>query len=252
MAAIAFGTAESKEFIHNYLEDRITEVDKKHTKEIQRLENQFAQSGEGMHNSADIMASIIEADAVQLEREKRISELLEKNYLKQKHDNKKLETRINQLGISMAEEKALRLKNGDRIQELIGTDPRSRCKELVVEPPLTADVTSRRVGAIATFSCHSGHTLHGLENISCGSDKQWNGEIPSCRKTRNGCPEIATGPNQRVEIITLQTLTFARFMCSRGYELQGKSTFYCHNNKWNIDQPTCEERRSFSRRLGDM
>lgn len=266
---IVIVNADEEDFIHDYLESRINEVDKKHTKAIIGVKNMLSgiQSGltarttssndGGIPSSINETKSAIDRIASQVERQRMISE---RNDLEHKEDISILLAQIRQLQTAMKEEKALRIMNRERLQNFLdstkieeralrltgserlhnypGSSQGLYCEALHNLQPLTAEVTSRRTGGLALFSCRSGYSLHGPHNLTCGHDGQWDGEIPSCWKE---CPKIVSSPKLIVNITTQGPSAVAHFSCHHKlFKLRGQPSLLClQTGQWSGALPVC-------------
>lgn len=55
------------------------------------------------------------------------------------------------------------------------------CQRLQNPENGNVQVTSTRIGAVATYSCNDGFTLVGNKNRVCRPNGQWSGGAPSCQ-----------------------------------------------------------------------
>ncbi|XP_066265715.1 E-selectin-like isoform X2 [Branchiostoma lanceolatum] len=89
------------------------------------------------------------------------------------------------------------------------------------------------------FSCDPGHELVGRSNATCQEDGSWGRELPTCQ--RICCDDT-------IEILNGQITASngfcsgndAQFSCDPGYELVGRSTVTCQEDRrWDGEIPTC-------------
>lgn len=107
---------------------------------------------------------------------------------------------------------------------------------LKVETP-----AGRSPGALAHYSCATGHTLSGPTSQSCGMDGSWAGAQPTCEAVDCG-PRSAPS---RGSVALPAGTTFgavASYSCDLGYTLVGDAMQTClASAQWNNSQPRCED-----------
>ncbi len=75
------------------------------------------------------------------------------------------------------------------------TEPPTTCPDLTVPAngmiSYNMGTTSLRpVNTVATFTCVTGYTLTGGSTRTCGSDGEWSGLAPVCRRKWNGLSTV--------------------------------------------------------------
>ncbi|XP_064398669.1 sushi, von Willebrand factor type A, EGF and pentraxin domain-containing protein 1-like isoform X2 [Halichondria panicea] len=112
------------------------------------------------------------------------------------------------------------------------------------------------VGAIATYSCNSGHGLVGQASRTCvsggGITGTWSGAEPTCEEILT-CPSISPPTNGAITFTpgadnsNIGLGSVATYSCNLGYVLVGHTTRVCQSlyggasAAWSVNPPICRE-----------
>jgi len=115
------------------------------------------------------------------------------------------------------------------------------CPELPDLPHGKTDLELRIPGEKARFRCDLGWTLHGTTNITCNSDGDWEGAMPSCEPTI--CPFKDSQSNATLlsdHIGEYEMGSKMLWKCPDGLSLSGSNQMTClPTGEWDIDPPLC-------------
>ncbi|XP_066954773.1 P-selectin [Macrobrachium rosenbergii] len=116
----------------------------------------------------------------------------------------------------------------------------SWCPE--IEAPIHGEVqlSGRRAGDTATFTCEPGYYMMGTKTISCALGGQWSGKAPSCRFIDCGIPEdIRDGKMTLVNGTTFLN-SMAIYECGDDFWLDGPEERAClEDGRWSDVSPEC-------------
>ncbi|XP_064386419.1 uncharacterized protein LOC135334961 isoform X2 [Halichondria panicea] len=91
----------------------------------------------------------------------------------------------------------------------------------------------------ATYTCNTGYNIVGSDTRTCGEDKTWTPDAPTCTPVDCGPLTVPTG-----QVSTSSGTTFmntATYTCDHGYTLNGTSDRICQaNGTWSLAAPTCD------------
>ncbi|XP_003387839.1 PREDICTED: sushi, von Willebrand factor type A, EGF and pentraxin domain-containing protein 1-like isoform X2 [Amphimedon queenslandica] len=125
--------------------------------------------------------------------------------------------------------------------EWSGNEPRciaQGCQNLPKPQNGNVEVTSTRIGAVATYSCNDGFALVGNKNRVCRPHGQWSGVAPSCQEI--SCGTLADPKNGNVKFSSTSVGSTAEYSCSAGFLLVGDKIRTCQSNReWSGMAPVC-------------
>ena len=113
---------------------------------------------------------------------------------------------------------------------------------------LYAGPISYTFGDQLTAVCDRGHTVAGLTNISCLSNKtwsnaSWSGVQPACQPVNCGTLPAEPAFGTRTGNTSTYTSPALKFSCSPGYILYGNNTIVClASGNWSSPAPHCRVR----------
>ena len=90
------------------------------------------------------------------------------------------------------------------------------------------------------FMCENGYELLGSEEVICQANGTWTPSLPSCTRVRCSEPHLDNGDFVSNDI-SYHYGSSVRFLCNRGFQLQGENRIVCQANKtWTAKFPRCE------------
>uniref|UniRef100_A0A182FK45 Sushi, von Willebrand factor type A, EGF and pentraxin domain-containing protein 1 n=1 Tax=Anopheles albimanus TaxID=7167 RepID=A0A182FK45_ANOAL len=113
------------------------------------------------------------------------------------------------------------------------------------EPPAIQggqrQVSGRRAGSTALYTCDHGFVLLGEPVLSCGLGGNWTGRIPVCRFVDCGMPARPDRGNLLLVNDSTTVGSAVRYFCDDDYWLVGPQELYCtKDGKWSGSAPVCE------------
>nr|CAD7569536.1 unnamed protein product [Timema californicum] len=112
------------------------------------------------------------------------------------------------------------------------------------EPPVvhggTVEVSGRRTGSVAIYTCKSGFIPFGEPQVlSCGLGGEWSGKAPTCKYVDCGAPPNTD--NGRYNLLNGTTYgSIVEYSCDVDYWLDGTQRQSCtREGRWSADTPAC-------------
>nr|CAD7589887.1 unnamed protein product [Timema genevievae] len=111
------------------------------------------------------------------------------------------------------------------------------------EPPVvhggTVEVSGRRTGSVAIYTCKSGFIPFGEPVLSCGLGGEWSGKAPTCKYVDCGAPPNTD--NGRYNLLNGTTYgSIVEYSCDVDYWLDGTQRQSCtREGRWSADTPAC-------------
>ena len=102
------------------------------------------------------------------------------------------------------------------------------------------NLTTLRIGGLATFSCQHGYKLVGDGDINCLSSGSWSAWPPACLEI--DCGQPASVDNSRVFLVDESTKfgSVVEYLCVPGYTRSGPFQRTCElSGRWSGGEPTC-------------
>ncbi|XP_069194508.1 P-selectin isoform X2 [Procambarus clarkii] len=112
-----------------------------------------------------------------------------------------------------------------------------------VTQPLNGKVelSGRRAGDTATFSCDAGYSLQGLKTVSCTLGGDWSGVSPTCKFIDCGIPEEIREGQMTLVNGTTYLGSIVKYECGDDFWLHGPEERVClEDSHWSQEMPTCE------------
>lgn len=129
-----------------------------------------------------------------------------------------------------------------------GTHPQCLVDWCPEAPAITGgkiQISGRRAGSTATYSCDHGYVLTGEAILSCGLGGEWTGKPPSCRYVDCGTP--ARPDRGSLMLINGSTTvgTIVKYDCDDDYWLvNGDAEQTCtKDGRWSGNTPSCERKK---------
>jgi len=115
----------------------------------------------------------------------------------------------------------------------------SDCPSLPEPTGGTVSAPTLTVGSTATYSCGTGHQMHGTATRTCQADRTWAGTAPTCTIIDCGPPPALANGAVSAPITTYGST--ATYSCTAtGYHLSGNATRTCQADiSWSGTAPTC-------------
>ena len=115
------------------------------------------------------------------------------------------------------------------------------CPELSEVPHGRTDLELRIPGEKARFRCDLGWTLQGSTNITCNSDGDWEGVMPSCEPTTCPFRERQSNATLLSKINGVSEMgSKMEWTCPDGLILAGSNQMTClPTGEWDVDPPQC-------------
>ena len=112
----------------------------------------------------------------------------------------------------------------------------------MLEQPSNAvmNLTTLRIGGLATFTCVHGYKLVGDPDINCLSSGSWSAWPPACVEI--DCGEPHTVDNSRMFLVNESTLygSMVEYLCVPGYTREGPFNRTCEiTGYWSGQDPKC-------------
>lgn len=112
----------------------------------------------------------------------------------------------------------------------------------VLSPPDNGRVTQlgNTPGSLAIYSCTGNYELSSGSQLTCGSDGQWEGVVPSCQLRVTSCPALEHPDRGLVTLGGNSPGSVATYSCNGGHSLLGSATRQCQSDgTWSNEPPTC-------------
>ncbi|XP_078575446.1 sushi, von Willebrand factor type A, EGF and pentraxin domain-containing protein 1-like isoform X3 [Branchiostoma floridae x Branchiostoma japonicum] len=88
------------------------------------------------------------------------------------------------------------------------------------------------------YTCHQGYELLGDAKRTCGEDRKWSGEEPTCKAVSCGEPEDV--PHASMDGRDFTYGKSVTYKCDEGFKLHGHDVRTCQANRtWSSDKPDC-------------
>ena len=115
------------------------------------------------------------------------------------------------------------------------------CPGLPHIPHGATDIELRVPGEKARFRCDLGWSLRGVNNITCNSDGNWNGDLPSCEPTLCNAEQMKTNASlltERQDSYSVRSELL--FACPESLILAGHERLTClPTGLWDSEPPVC-------------
>ena len=103
--------------------------------------------------------------------------------------------------------------------------------------------------SVLTFICNSGFNMVGNNTITCQSNKEWSGLVPSCQQQEQEECTCSNPPGMENGVLSpsqgpYNCNSFVTYQCDSGYTLQGNNRLQCQSSRaWNGIAPSCQQQQ---------
>jgi len=114
------------------------------------------------------------------------------------------------------------------------------CSTLTQPANAIMNLTTLRIGGLATFSCEHGYKLIGDSDLNCLDSGSWSGWPPSCVEI--DCGEPPEVDNGKIFLVDKSTRyqSIVEYHCDAGYTREGPFKRECElNGYWSGQNPVC-------------
>ncbi|KAK3090083.1 hypothetical protein FSP39_009008 [Pinctada imbricata] len=104
----------------------------------------------------------------------------------------------------------------------------------------TKSSTGLLFNSVVTYQCDTGYTLRGDARLTCNSNSEWSGNVPSCELVECESPSRVTSNGRMIGDDFSYGATIS-YECDPGYNLVGSKNRTCQDNgEWDEKIPICE------------
>ncbi|KAK3858013.1 hypothetical protein Pcinc_035767 [Petrolisthes cinctipes] len=116
----------------------------------------------------------------------------------------------------------------------------SWCPEIESPSNGEVEISGRRSGDTATFTCLPGHYLQGAKTLTCELGGQWSAEAPNCVFVECGQPETLLHGEITLVNGTTHLGSVAMYECDPDFQLVGNTQRSClDDGHWSDPSPQC-------------
>ncbi|CAL4126212.1 unnamed protein product, partial [Meganyctiphanes norvegica] len=116
----------------------------------------------------------------------------------------------------------------------------SWCSEIEAPNHGGIQMSGRRSGDTASFTCEAGYKLIGHKTISCALGGTWSGEAPQCRFIECGLPENLRDGQMILVNQTTYLNSIVKYECGEDFWIDGPEERICmEDGHWSSVSPIC-------------